>query len=425
MAEIVIGKKPFRRALLLLALVSLPAHAHFNLDLNIRIVHVVHTGSGLDVYMRLPTPLFLAELAGEVDDNGLSAPAPFTYQRVESGILMHYLDLGAIRRTPMDFAALAESGQTFSVEGKALRAETLDVGVHPVSEQPPFASLEEAKHSLEQDVFPYDAGEIHVGATVTDLLLRYRYDRPVDTFSYRSTFNPGLKGQEETANLILDYYPGNVQVYRLTGLLNDPVTFSNSQWQAVATFVRQGMVHILEGLDHVLFVMCLTVGALGLAGLLWRITGFTLGHTVTLIAGFLGYVPAADWFVPMVETLIALTIIYAGAVILLGSRRGAHPAASFSVTTGIGLVHGLGFSFVLHELLLPGSAHLWKSLISFNIGVEIGQVLIVAVVWFALFVIARVSMNALVTVRWAVALPCITVASYWTVERASLLAGML
>ena len=419
------GGKSCRRVWLCLLLFSLPAHAHFQLDLNIRTIHAVHTGSGLDVYMRLPTSLFLADLSGEMDDSGLAKPAPFTWQRVESGIPMHYLDLDAIRAMPLAFAGLAERGQVISVAGEVLQAEIVDIGLHPAFEQPPFASLQQARRALEQTVFPYDFAEIPVGATVTDLLLRYRYHRPVDTFSYRSTLNPGLEGQEETANLILDHYPGNVQVYRLTGLLNDPVTIRNSQWQAVATFIQQGIIHILEGLDHVLFVLCLTVGASGLVGLLWRVTGFTVGHTVTLILGFLGYAPAGAWFVPMVETLIALTIIYAGAMILLVNRQGPDSVFSWSLTTGIGLVHGLGFSFVLHELLLPGDAHLWKSLISFNLGVEIGQVLIVAAVWCALFVIARISINALVAARWAVALPCIAVASYWTVERAGLLAGIL
>ncbi len=427
LVETVIGNQFFRVVwlLLLLVLFSWPCQAHFRLDLNIRTMHVVHTEFGLDVYMRLPTSLFLAGLVGDMDHDGLPTPAPFTYNRIESGTLMHYLDLEAIREQPMVFAALAERGQVIAVDGRVLQAQILDIGVHPGLQQPPFSSLEEAWRSLAQDVFPYAVQEIPVGETVTDLFLQYRDDDPIDTFSYQSTFNPGLEGQEETANLILDYYPGEVRVHRLTGLLNDPVTIHRSQWQAVSTFLQQGVIHILEGLDHVLYVLCLTVGASTMVGLLWRITGFTLGHTITLILGFLGYVPSGVWFIPMVETLIALTIIYAGTMILLANRHGSDSIVSYSVTTGIGFVHGLGFSFVLHELLLPGSAHLWKSLIAFNIGVEIGQILIVVTVWCALLILARIHLNVLVAIRWTVALSCIAVASYWTVERATLLTGML
>ncbi|MDE0280088.1 MAG: HupE/UreJ family protein [Gammaproteobacteria bacterium] len=415
-----------RRLLLaLLLFASASVEAHFNLDLNIRTIHVVHTSQGLDVYMRLPTPIFLAGLAGKADEVPIPKPAPFTYNRVESGILLHYLDLDAIREAPLEFASLAEAGQEFSVDGKVLGAEIVDVGLHHALEQPPFSSLEEARRAFEGELFPYDYPEIHVGASVTDLLLRYRHDTPIDTYTYRSTFNPGLEGQENTANLVLDYFPGNVRVHRLTGLLNKPVQIRNSDWAAVSTFVRQGVVHILIGLDHVLFVLCLTAGAAGLVGLLWRVTGFTLGHTVTLILGFLGFVPSGEWFIPAVETAIALTIIYAAVIILLSGRRASDSVVSYAVTTGIGLVHGLGFSFVLHELLLPGGAHLWKSLISFNVGVEIGQVLIVAAVWAVLLGVARISRTALVAVHWAVALPCIALASFWTLERGLMLAEIL
>ncbi len=409
-----------------LVLVSPFAQGHFNLDLNIRTIHVVHTDTGLEVYLRLPTPLFLAHLVGEVDEDGIPAPAPFTYNRVESGRFLHYLDLGAIREAPLDFASLAERGHRFSVDGTLLKADILDVGLHPGLEQPPFSTLEEAKRSLEGQIFPYDYPEVYVGATVTDLLLHYRYDSPIDTYDFQSTFDPGLEGQEDTANLVLDHFPGNVQVHRLTGLLNDPVQIRNSQWAAVSTFAGQGIIHILEGLDHVLYILCLTVGATGLFGLLWRVTGFTLGHTITLILGFFGYVPSGVWFVPAVETAISLTILYAASMILLSRHKMTDSVVSYVITTGIGLIHGLGFSFILHEMLVPGGAHLWKSLLAFNLGVEIGQVLIVVCVWLTLWFVARMNDRRMVTaVQWTVALPCIVMASYWTVERGFLLADTL
>ena len=93
-------------------------------------------------------------------------------------------------------------------------------------------------------------------------------------------------------------------------MLNDPVEITNSTLAAVTTFVLQGIVHIIEGLDHLLFVICLTIGAVGLGGLLWRVTGFTIGHTITLIAGFWGFVPSGAWFIPTVELGIAVSIIW-------------------------------------------------------------------------------------------------------------------
>ena len=73
----------------------------------------------------------------------------------------------------------------------------------------------------------------------------------------------------------------------------------------------EGVRHILEGLDHVLFVVCLVLGASGLgAPGMARVTGFTIGHSVTLTLGFFGYYPTGAWFVPLVETGIALSIVY-------------------------------------------------------------------------------------------------------------------
>lgn len=58
--------------------------------------------------------------------------------------------------------------------------------------------------------------------------------------------------------------------------------------------LEEGVLHIFGGLDHVLFIVCLVVGAVALGDLIWRVTGFTLGHTVTLIAGFLGFAPSVN-----------------------------------------------------------------------------------------------------------------------------------
>ena len=133
-------------------------------------------------------------------------------------------------------------------------------------------------------------------------------------YALSSSLNPGLPDQDETANLVLDYSPSGVQVFRARGLLQEPVVVTRSLLDAVVTFIKEGVIHILEGLDHVLFVICLVLGAMRLKPLLWRVTGFTIGHSITLSLGFYGFVPSAAWFVPAVETGIALSIIYVAVV---------------------------------------------------------------------------------------------------------------
>jgi len=200
-----------------------------------------------------------------------------------------------------------------------------------------------------------------------------------------------------------------------------PIEVSHSALEAAWTFVREGVRHILEGTDHVLFVLCLVLGAAKLGALAWRVTGFTIGHSVTLTLGFFGYVPTGTWFIPLVETGIALSIVYAAAVslIAIGHRM------TTLVTAALGLLHGLGFSFVLSEILKLESPNLWQSLLAFNVGIEVGQLVIVLAIWPLLMFVAKRFPKRIAAVRWAVALPCILVATIWTGERAAQLLSSL
>ena len=391
------------------------AQAHFLLNINIRVIHVEHLDDGLRIYLRLPMPYLLADKIGAPREDGTVEPAPFSFNRLEEGEVMHYLDLAALRRDPHGLGQLVAEGHRVTVAGRDLSPEVEYIRVFPGLSQTPFATLEEAKGSLEGPLYPPSQDTTYIGDLVVDTVLRYRSGTPVYDYAFSSSLDPGLERQDETANVLLDYFPGSDPlIYRVRGLLRDPIEVSRSPLAAALTFMLEGIRHILEGTDHVLFVLCLTIGAVGLTNLLWRVTGFTLGHTATLILGFFGFVPAGAWFVPAVETGIAVSIIYAGVVAALNKPSGA----TFVVTALIGLLHGLGFSFVLHEILQVDSPNLWQSLLSFNLGVELGQVAIVAAVYPVMVLVGRRSVRLGTISRWAVALPCITVAALWTGQRA-------
>ena len=148
-----------------------------------------------------------------------------------------------------------------------------------------------------------------------------------------------------------------------------------------ATFVRYlalGYTHIVpKGLDHILFVLGLFFFALKLRPLLTQVTAFTFAHTVTLAVAALGIVsvPAA-----IVEPLIAASIVYVAVENLRGGdlRRGRT-----AVVFGFGLLHGLGFASVLGDIGLAQGQFL-VSLIGFNLGVEAGQLSVIAAAWFGL-----------------------------------------
>jgi len=204
--------------------------------------------------------------------------------------------------------------------------------------------------------------------------------------------------------------------------LNEPVVVSRSIFDAVLTFIKEGVKHIIEGLDHVLFVICLVLGAMHLKPLLWRVTGFTIGHSITLSIGFFGFVPQAAWFIPAVETGIALSIIYVAVVAVApdikpGLQQKKNEWSVVAVTGLIGLLHGLGFSFVLQNILQVTSPNIWQSLLAFNLGVEIGQVLIVIIASLVFYLISLLGARVTKINRYIVAGVCASTGLYWVIER--------
>lgn len=145
---------------------------------------------------------------------------------------------------------------------------------------------------------------------------------------------------------------------------------------AVRQFVGEGFRHILGGLDHLLFVLCLVLPVRRWRSLVAIVTSFTLAHSLTLGASALGFAPSAGWFPPLVETLIAASIVWLTIenVVLPASRLEGRWAVAFA----FGLVHGFGFSFALADRLQFAGGHLATALASFNVGVELGQLLVLA-----------------------------------------------
>jgi hypothetical protein len=395
------------------------ALAHFNLNLNVRIVHVEHVGDGLRVYLRTPMPYLVADKIGTVGADGLPEPAPYTTNRKEEARVVHLVDIAALKAEPLGLGQIAADGLRLATGDTEIKPRVVRVKAYPIGQEPGFATLSEAQAALAGGLpFPDAASETYVGDTIIDVLLEYPTSGDIGAYTIASRLDPGLPGQEETANLILDHGPGGTKVFRARGLLQEPITITRSSISAAVTFIWEGVRHILGGLDHVLFVLCLVLGATGLRSLVGRITGFTVGHSVTLTTGFLGFVPTGAWFVPSVETGIALSIIYAAALALRPRQdRALGEQRMFFVTCAIGLLHGLGFSFVLHEILKVDSPNLWQSLLAFNIGVEVGQLVIVLAVWPVLLMMRRFNETIWQVSRISIAVGCIAIAAYWTVQR--------
>jgi hypothetical protein len=149
-------------------------------------------------------------------------------------------------------------------------------------------------------------------------------------------------------------------------------------------------LHILDGTDHLLFLLCLVIPLRRFGALIPVVTAFTVAHSITLIASAYNLGPDALWFPPLIETLIAISIVYMALENIVGASTGnTRLDRRWIVAFGFGLVHGFGFSFALRQTLQFAGSHLLTSLLSFNVGVELGQLLVLVLLIPALEVLFR------------------------------------
>jgi len=232
----------------------------------------------------------------------------------------------------------------------------------------------------------------------------------------------GLEGSMTDALVRIEFADGTKWVQRLTGDETEAaIPMRQSGWSVARVYLTLGIDHILFGADHVLFVLGLLLIVKNRWMLLKTITAFTVAHSITLAVATLGYanVPA----VPL-NAAIALSILFLGPEIVR-SWRGQ---TSFTIRNpwvvafAFGLLHGFGFASALTSAGLP-QTDLPLALLSFNVGVEIGQLSLVGLV---LSLERAFRVLEIRWPRWAEVLPGYTVGSlgaFWTIQRVAILLG--
>ena len=251
--------------------------------------------------------------------------------------------------------------------------------------------------SLESERFfeSYDAALAHVtGARLpgeTDLywnqgLLDVLFECPINSDRSDFSIHPRLAGLGLRVVTVLRFLPpgSSVRAFEFDG---DPgLVRLDPRWhQAALRFVEAGFFHILDGTDHLLFLFCLVIPFRRFRPLITVVTAFTVAHSVTLIASAYNLGPDALWFPPLIETLIAVSIVY----MALENIVGSNVQRRWMIALGFGLVHGFGFSFALRQNLQFAGSHLLTSLLSFNVGVELGQLLVLVLLIPALAILFR------------------------------------
>ncbi|MYG20969.1 MAG: HupE/UreJ family protein, partial [Gemmatimonadetes bacterium] len=225
----------------------------------------------------------------------------------------------------------------------------------------------------------YDRALAHISAPPLgagiDLILEQAMldvvlETPVESADSRFSIDPAWAhlGIRTTTVLRFVTPEGAERVYQYTG--NPGRVRLDPRWhQAFLRFVVLGFAHILDGIDHLLFLLCLVIPMRRFWPLVSVVTAFTAAHSITLGASVLGIAPNALWFPPLIETLIAASIVFMALENIVAKTQKRRWMWAF----GFGLVHGFGFSFLLRESLQFAGSHLFTSLLGFNLGVEFGQ----------------------------------------------------
>ncbi|SFV53553.1 membrane protein, putative [hydrothermal vent metagenome] len=194
-----------------------------------------------------------------------------------------------------------------------------------------------------------------------------------------------------------------------------PFIYLNYKSDPFALFVEYlelGMEHIFSGFDHLLFVFSLLLLARSIRALLFAITAFTLAHSITLACGILGIITIGP---PFIEASIALSIIFLARELIIPQET-LTKKYLWIITFSFGLLHGFGFSSALSQIGLPQN-EIPLSLFSFNLGIEIGQIIFVLIMGSLLFVIKRKLIHNEKLIQTSIAYGVGTIASFWFIER--------
>lgn len=281
-----------------------------------------------------------------------------------------YLQFGAKLDSLLDGAAvtwLANEVQ-FYENGKPLPTGRVIATRVSLQSDRSFETYERAlSHVLGPPIDP--ATDLSWRQAMLDVLIEY----PITSEQSGFDIDPQLARLGVRTTTVLRFIPAGSSE-RDFQYMGDPgrVHLDPRWFQAAWRFVELGFAHILSGIDHLLFVICLVIPFRKLRPLIAVVTSFTVAHSITLIASAMGHAPDALWFPPLIEVLIALSIVYMAFENIVGAKL----ERRWMIAFGFGLVHGFGFSFALRESLQFAGTHLATSLLAFNVGVELGQLFV-------------------------------------------------
>jgi len=244
-----------------------------------------------------------------------------------------------------------------------------------------YRTFDTALAHIRSPQLPNDT-ELYWEQGMLDVLFEYPIRSERSSFS----INTSLERPDLRVNMVMRFLTpeGSDRLFEYAG--NPGRVWLNPTWyQAFQRFVALGFAHILNGLTHLVFLACVVIPFRRMRPLAIIVTAFIVAHSVTLTASAFRLAPNVLWFQPLIETLVAVSILYMAFENMVGTKLERRSMSTF----GFGLVHGFALSFALPEMLQFGGTHVFVSRFAFNIGIELGLLLVLAFLYPVLSMLFR------------------------------------
>jgi hypothetical protein len=235
-----------------------------------------------------------------------------------------------------------------------------------------FDSYEAALAHVRGPKLP-DSTQLYYNQGYLDLELTYPIQSPTADFGIQMLLGSGVANRTHT--LVTFVRPdGASRAFNLidqTGVVRLDPSWSQASW----AFLTTGLFGFLDSLDPLLFIIVLALPYRRVRDLVPAVASFAVAHTLTLTLVSLGFMPIGPWFATVVSAVIAFSIVY----VAIEDAIGVNLKRRWMVAFGFGLVHGFGFAFAFRDALQFAGGHPVAALLSFNLGLEVGQLIILSI----------------------------------------------
>ena len=406
----------FALLLIVLSGLAMPLMAHFSQNLVVRVfvaeeAKVAAGNGGTVVYQDVPVPMLFSDLLQDVGALAKDDRSALIYADMSQQVGQVRLSHAAIEADLSGFEArLIENLIWKDASGTILEPLLEGWRLSTAIERPLWETGAEAQADINRPA------EDLIDPEISRATVQFALRLPTASPGSRLTATLAMPALRVPSGVQIDNHVTDLRhdpplVFATSGQLDVPLAISPGFLDRFTEFTWQGVLHVFTGLDHVFLILCVALSPLALVPLIWRLTGFTIGHSITLITAAMGWVITSDAFIAWVEFAIALTILYA-AIEALRQR-----APSAIALFGVGLVHGFGFASVLSVILGPQSPAFVGSLLAFNVGIEIAQIVIVLLALGVLLALRRIGVA---TERWsrrAFLMIAIAMALVWSLQK--------